>query len=66
MEELIDLRRDHGIAFPDELEEICFLTPFAVEFRYGLFEENEEPFDRERVFRLLLELRKWVNTIIPS
>ena len=32
LSDLIDLIKDHDISFPDELEEIRFLTPFAVEF----------------------------------
>lgn len=64
--DLIDLGKEHNIALPDRLEDVRFLTPFAVEFRYDLYEEDEEPVDFEEVFALLAELRKWVNTIIYS
>jgi len=62
--DLIDLGKEHGIVVPERLEDIRFLTPFAVEFRYDIYEEDEEPVDFEEIFLLLTELRKWVNTII--
>jgi len=62
--DLIDLGKEHGIVLPERLEDIRFLTPFAVEFRYDIYEEDEEPVDFEEIFVLLTELRKWVNTII--
>lgn len=64
--DLIDLSKEHNIALPDRLEDVRFLTPFAVEFRYDIYEEDEESVDFEEVFTLLAELRKWVNTIIYS
>jgi len=33
---LIDLLKEHKVDFPDELEELRRLSPFAVEFRYDL------------------------------
>lgn len=62
--ELIDLLKDNGIDFPEDLEELRFLTPFAVTFRYDLFEEeddddDEEPFDSEKVSARLSKLREW-------
>jgi HEPN domain-containing protein len=62
--DLIDLGKEHGIVLPERLEDIRFLTPFAVEFRYDLCEEDEEPVDFEAISALLKELRKWANTII--
>lgn len=63
--DLIDLSKEQGIILPERLEDVRFLTPFAVEFRYDLFEEeDEEPVDFKEVFALLTELRKWVNTVI--
>jgi HEPN domain-containing protein len=62
--DLIDLGKEYGIVLPDRLEDIRFLTPFAVEFRYDLYEEDEEPVDFEEAFGLLTELRKWAITII--
>ncbi len=62
--DLIDLGKEHGIILPEKFEEVRFLTPFAVEFRYDIYEKDEEPVDFEEVFTLLTELRKWVHTII--
>ena len=62
--DLMDLSKEHGICLPDRFEDIRFLTPFAVEFRYDLYEEDEESVDFEEVLALLTELRKWVNIII--
>ena len=62
--DLIDLGKEHGITLPAKLEDIRFLTPFAVEFRYDLYQEDEDTVDFDEIFTLLTELRKWVNTII--
>jgi HEPN domain-containing protein len=62
--DLIDLYKDKGIGLPERFEEVRFLTPFAVEFRYDFYEEDEETVDFEQIFALLTELRKWVNSII--
>ena len=62
--DLIDLGKEHNIVLPEKLEDIRFLTPFAVEFRYDFYEEDEEPVDFEKVFVLLTELSEWVDTII--
>lgn len=62
--DLIDLGKEHGIVLPDRLEDVRFLTPFAVEFRYDLYEEDEEPVDFKEVLALLAELRKWTYTVI--
>jgi HEPN domain-containing protein len=57
--DLIDLLRESGASFPDDLEEIRFLTPFAVAFRYDIYEEEDEPFDSDKVATLLAKLREW-------
>jgi len=63
--DLIDLGREQGIVLPERWEDLRFLTPFAVDFRYDLYyEEDEEPVDFEKIFILLTELREWVNIII--
>jgi HEPN domain-containing protein len=62
--DLIDVSKEHGMILPERLEDVRFLTPFAVEFRYDIYEEDEEPVDFDEVYILLTELRKWVNTII--
>ncbi len=62
--DLMDVSKEYGICLPDRFEDVRFLTPFAVEFRYDLYEEDEESVDFEEVLALLTELRRWVNTII--
>ncbi|MEW6619892.1 MAG: HEPN domain-containing protein [bacterium] len=65
--DLIDLSKKQGIVLPERLEEVRFLTPFAVKFRYDLYyEEDKEPIDFKEIFTLLIELRNWVNTIISQ
>ncbi|MEA2045355.1 MAG: HEPN domain-containing protein [Euryarchaeota archaeon] len=46
--ELIDLTNDAGLSFPESLDDIRFLTPFAVEFRYDILPKEQEnpPFGR--------------------
>lgn len=66
--DLIDTLTDHKIPFPQELEDIRHLTPFAVEFRYDFFgiaeEEADESFDVEATLGLLERLRKWVVSMM--
>lgn len=62
--DLIDMGKEHDIILPAKLEDIRFLTPFAVEFRYELYPENEEPVNFDEIITLLTELHKWVKTII--
>ena len=62
--ELIDCIHDHQINLPDELEDVRELTPFAVEFRYEFFDEDEEEFDIDGTLELLEKLRDWVKAEI--
>jgi HEPN domain-containing protein len=64
--DLFDLLKEKGEAVPGGLEELRFLTPFAVAFRYELYEEEEEPFDSDRVAALLAELRQWTFARLPA
>lgn len=38
--ELIDLINDAGLSFPEHLNDIRLLTPFAVEFRYDILPDQ--------------------------
>lgn len=60
LSELIDLCRDNNILIPDKFDRIRFLTPFAVEFRYNLYQEEEDIIDLKEFYFLLLEFRDWV------
>ena len=63
--ELLDLAADHGIAVPAAMEELRWLTPFAVEFRYDdLPAVGEEPLDREWVERSVRVAKEWSARVI--
>ncbi len=65
LRELMDLLADHGLELPTTLNQIRYLTPFAVEFRYDyLPSEDESPFDRWKAFELVRQLRAWVEEVI--
>jgi|GEM_PF-300936 len=65
--DLFDLLKEKGLAVPEDFEELRFLTPFAVAFRYELYEEEEEPFDSGRVAALLAQLQQWtIGNLLPS
>ncbi|MCD4819676.1 MAG: HEPN domain-containing protein [Candidatus Cloacimonetes bacterium] len=66
LSDLLDLLKDNKILFPDSFEELRFLTPFAVEFRYDYFEEDDEPTDFEKIIVLLDEVNEWVIDVIHS
>ena len=64
--DLIDLAKAHELSFPEELEELRFLTPFAVQFRYELYEEeDDDSLDSEGVVTMLSSLRKWTLDRLP-
>jgi len=65
--ELIDLARSQGINLPDEFEELRYLTPFAVEFRYDVLpDEIEAPIDKSKVLELINNLRSWAESFIKE
>lgn len=64
--DLIDLCHEHGLKLPQDFDELRFLTPFAVDYRYDLheYEEEEERIDFDRISALLRQLREWVDELI--
>ncbi len=58
--DLLDLLKDNQIPVPGSFEDLRFLTPFAVEFRYDYFEEVDESIDFEEIIALLDKLHEWV------
>ncbi len=63
--ELMDLLREHKILFPENLEEIDRLTPFATVFRYAeLAAEPPRAFDRIWVLALVRRVRAWAEAAI--
>lgn len=60
--ELIDLLIDIGYDFPEYLNNIDSLTPYAVEFRYQLLTVGEEmKLARQEARLLIADLRFWVE-----
>lgn len=65
LRELLDLLTDHGSDPPQYLQEIDYLSPFAVDLRYGFLPlEGETPLDRQEARRLVREVRSWVERAI--
>ena len=63
--ELIDLLRDHGVDFPEELEEVRRLTPYASVVRYEFLpDEREQPFSREWAADCVRKTRAWAESIL--
>lgn len=60
--ELVDLLRENRISFPEKLEEIDRLTPFATVFRYAdLAAEPPRAFDRAWALELVRRVRAWAE-----
>jgi HEPN domain-containing protein len=58
--ELLEILTQSAIPYPDDLNEIRHLTPFAVAFRYDVIpEEAEQPLDRQWVLNCLQKVRTW-------
>lgn len=65
--ELIDLLRAAGVQVPLEFDDVRYLTPFAVEFRYDIVpEEDETPLDKHQVSHALQALRAWAGLKITE
>ena len=60
--ELVDLAADHGLRFPDEIEFLVDLTPYAVEFRYDAApDEGYDELNKRDVLDQVRALRAWVD-----
>jgi len=63
--ELVDLLRENQISFPENLEEIDRLTPFATVFRYAdLAAEPPRGFDRAWSLDIVRRVRAWAEGVI--
>jgi hypothetical protein len=58
--DLLDLIMEKRIDFPVKFEELRFLTPFAVEYRYDFIGESSAPLEIENTLILLNELHQWI------
>lgn len=59
---LIELCEDNKIALPDYTDEIIKLTPFAVEFRYGII--DDEVLETTVFYRIAAQLKEFVEKSI--
>jgi HEPN domain-containing protein len=67
LDELLDLAREQGLAVPEELEDLRYLSPFAVELRYDILpSEPDEALDRPALRTVLAHLRVWTSQIIQQ
>ncbi len=64
--DLIDILHDNGVRIPDELDDVRYLTPFAVAFRYEFIEEDDDPLEREEILLLLDKLKMWAIEIVSD
>ena len=63
--ELLDLANAHGLALPEEAEELRWLTPYAVFYRYDFDAgDSADPLPREEMRRHLRQLRIWVEALL--
>jgi HEPN domain-containing protein len=69
LKELVNLLRDHSIAYPPELSEAVALTPFAVEFRYDLFplpDNATQKLDRQWAKRCVERIADWAGAVVSE
>ena len=59
--ELIALILQSGTQLPPEFADLDILNPFAVEYRYDPFPEDDPPIDRASYHVLIKTLRNWVE-----
>ena len=65
LRELLDLLADNNITYPEEIKDVDFLYPFAVEFRYDMVPyDGESPLDRDVALEQVKKVKAWVETII--
>ena len=63
--ELVDLLRDNNISFPEQLQEIDRLTPFATLFRYAdVVAQPPRAFDRSWAIDCVRQVRAWAESIL--
>jgi len=56
-----DLAADHGTRFPDGIEFLVDLTPYAVEFRYDAApDDGYDELNKHEVLDRIQTLRSWV------
>ena len=67
LRELLDKLTDNKIEYPKDIEEVDFLYPYAVEFRYDMVPfDEEEPLDRGLALLYVKKVRAWVESVIGN
>ncbi len=65
--ELLDLATEHGLELPKEAEELRWLTPYAVFYRYDFdMDSKPEPLPRKQVRQHLRMLRQWLEAVMAN
>lgn len=59
IEELIELCEENKIKLPSYIEDLIDLTPYAVEFRYGLL--IEESLDIKHYYKMVCDLKNFIE-----
>ena len=66
IEELLALLAERGQAVPEKFSKLIYLTAFAAQFRYDVFEELVPDLDRAAVIREVGAVLKHVERLIAS
>jgi len=66
LEELLALLKDQGQVVPEVFTKLIYLTAFAAQFRYDVFEEMVHRLDRAAVVREVTEFVDHVDKLIRS
>ena len=61
---LFDLLEDQGVADAAGFHDLAILTPFAVQFRYGAFQDSGEDFSFEGIAAKLTKLLRHIGKLI--
>jgi hypothetical protein len=65
--ELLDLATDNHIVLPTNFEELRYLSPYAIEFRYDVLPgEEQEGLDKQAVRQQVAALRAWTEKQVGS
>lgn len=62
IEDLIELCEENNIILPSYIEGLIVLTPYAVEFRYGLM--IEESLDLKQYYELVSDFKNFVQNFL--
>lgn len=64
LRELVNLVQDQGIILPEEARDIDTLTPYAVEFRYGVLSAVEPAENRQGLLERSEAVYSWAESLL--